>query len=202
MCSKVFINCPYDKDYRDFFKLLVFLCEYFRCEPCFASQTNSSEPRFEKIVKLIDESSVGIHDISRISLTNGLPRFNMPFELGMDMMHSLKCSKDKRILVLDGNENDYRRTLSDLNCSDIEAHGNNETKLVTIIRKFFINLLSLSDVPGPKKILLAYKAQFKTWLHDNLDTNGIGENEIDMDEFKIKVTRFFSDSTIICRPSA
>ena len=197
MSEKVFINCPYDKEYKNFFEIIIFLCAYFDYEPCFASERTSTEPRQEKIIELIQSSSIGIHDISRTKLTNGMPRFNMPFELGMYVMHIAETDKSKRILVIDGGDNDYRRTLSDLNCSDIEAHNDNEEKLVKIIRDFFVNIRHIPNAFAPKKILLLYKTQFKTWLFENLDINGYEDKEIDVGEFKIKVMSFFNNTNII-----
>ena len=99
---KVFINCPYDKEYFNFFQLLVYFCFFFSYEPCFASEDFSSSSRIQKIEEMIEQSSIGIHDISRIKLTDNHPRFNMPFELGMDYMQrpqntQVKWSMSKRI---------------------------------------------------------------------------------------------------------
>ena len=46
---------------------------------------NSAEVRIDKIAKIIKDCRYGIHDISRteVSRETGLPRFNMPFELGL-----------------------------------------------------------------------------------------------------------------------
>ena len=40
--------------------------------------------RFDKLSRLIRESGKSIHDLSRTDLSAaGMPRFNMPFELGL-----------------------------------------------------------------------------------------------------------------------
>ena len=104
---KVFINCPYDDQYIVNFRLLIYLCYYFGCEPIFASEDHSAAPRGEKIVELIQKSDYAIHDLSRVELSKdkSLPRFNMPFELGMYYMHVQEDSKSKPFLVLDGEKN-------------------------------------------------------------------------------------------------
>ena len=196
-----FINCPYDDEYKSLFQLLVYLCAYFSYEPRFASEDYSSSSRTKKIIEMIKETSVGIHDISRIALTDGYPRFNMPFELGMDYIYTEEFNDDRKILVLDGNNNDYKRTLSDLNCSDIDAHENKPKKLISIVRNFFIGIEQLSDVPSPEKIFKEFRTLFKPWLSQNLKTNGVKSSLIAMNEYKNKVWMFFDKTNIVTRPT-
>jgi hypothetical protein len=45
---------------------------------------DSGDVRIEKILDIIDQCKLGIHDISRTELNeHSLPRFNMPLELGL-----------------------------------------------------------------------------------------------------------------------
>ena len=52
---------------------------------CTKESPDSSGVRIHKIYKLIRESRLGIHDLSRTELdcTTNLPRFNMPLEFGI-----------------------------------------------------------------------------------------------------------------------
>jgi hypothetical protein len=81
----VFINCPFDEEYAPILRAIVF-CIY-RCGfiPTTAlNEDNALDNRLQKIERCIEKCRYGIHDISRTELnTNNLPRFNMPFELGM-----------------------------------------------------------------------------------------------------------------------
>src|SRR5258707_13086398 len=90
--TSVFINCPFDTDYRPLFRALVFVIEY--CEfaaRCALEVDDSGETRSGKIIRLIENSRFGIHDISRTEVNpEGLPRFNMPYEFGIFM--GFKCS--------------------------------------------------------------------------------------------------------------
>lgn len=196
--DKVFVNCPYDNEYKEFFLLLVYFCVYFSCEPCFASEDYSSSSRTDKIIEMIKESSIAIHDISRVTLTNNLPRFNMPFELGMDYFYAKEVNKKKRVLVLDGSDNDYRKSLSDLNCSDISAHNNDQKKFVDILRHFFIGVYKLENTPSSNILLREYKILFMPWLNNNLKCNGLKRCSIEMGEFKNKVILYFSSHTQLC----
>ncbi len=51
---------------------------------CALEVIDGGQTRISKIEKLIEECNLGIHDISRTELNeHGLPRFNMPLELGL-----------------------------------------------------------------------------------------------------------------------
>lgn len=83
--NSVFVNCPFDAEYRPLFQGIVFAvydCGYVARSAL--EVDDSSEVRIEKIAKIIASCRVGIHDISRTTLDPGtsLPRFNMPMELG------------------------------------------------------------------------------------------------------------------------
>ena len=51
---------------------------------CALEEDDSADIRHEKLCRLIRESDKSIHDLSRVELgKNHLPRFNMPYELGL-----------------------------------------------------------------------------------------------------------------------
>ena len=52
---------------------------------CALEAEDSGEERIRKIKRIIRECRFGVHDISRVQLDagTGLPRFNMPLELGI-----------------------------------------------------------------------------------------------------------------------
>jgi len=82
--DQVFINCPFDEKYFPVFRAVIFAV--YRCG--FYPNTalnikNGLKNRLHKIEESIENSKYGIHDISRTESEKGLPRFNMPFELGL-----------------------------------------------------------------------------------------------------------------------
>src|ERR1700730_16479396 len=82
----VFINCPFDAQYKPLFEAIVFAVSDCGLWPrCALELDDASEVRIEKIFKIIAECRYGVHDISRTEVTSasGWPRFNMPLELGM-----------------------------------------------------------------------------------------------------------------------
>src|SRR5437868_12883314 len=102
----VFINCPFDPLYQPLFRALVFViedCGYVA--RCALEVEDSGEVRVNKIIKIIKGCALGIHDISRTeSNEEGLPRFNMPFELGLFIgcaVYGVGAFKNKKALILD-----------------------------------------------------------------------------------------------------
>jgi hypothetical protein len=86
--QNVFINCPFDKEYSSLFDAIVFAVHDMGFRPrCALEARNAGQFRLEKILEIISQCKYSIHDLSRTELDpeNRLPRFNMPFELGLDL---------------------------------------------------------------------------------------------------------------------
>jgi hypothetical protein len=84
--KNVFINCPFDRDYRPLFEAIVFAVFDCGFRPRCALETeDGGQVRMEKIFALIADSKLAINDLSRVDLDSGtkLPRFNMPLEVSI-----------------------------------------------------------------------------------------------------------------------
>src|SRR5712691_349151 len=65
----VFINCPFDLAYQPIFRALVFTVYAANLRPrCALEIGDSSRVRLDKILQIIEECRLGIHDISRTQL--------------------------------------------------------------------------------------------------------------------------------------
>lgn len=156
--NQVFINCPFDLEYLRMFQSIVFTIYDCGFIPrCAREEDDSSEVRLTKIVKLIDDCRYGIHDISRVELDKitKLPRFNMPFELGI--FFGLK-SKDemKKCLVLDKDKYRYRKSLSDIAGGDIYGHDNSIDEVIKSIRNWLVTNSKRVTIPDYKTITDRY----------------------------------------------
>lgn len=102
----VFINCPFDNDYQPLFDAMVFTI--LRCgfvPRCALELVDAAGTRIDKIVNIIRECPLGVHDISRTELDSGshLPRFNMPFELGLFLGSTIRqCCAEIQALPRSG----------------------------------------------------------------------------------------------------
>ena len=153
----VFINCPFDDDYMPMLRVLIFTVIQCGFRPRIATErSDSGEVRIKKILNIIGESKFSIHDISRIEplKIGDLPRFNMPFELGID----IGCRelgngsfKTKRCLVLEKERFRYQKVLSDISGNDIKAHNGDPIRLVKVVRNWFAEN-GVFGLGSPKKI--------------------------------------------------
>lgn len=155
--DNVFLNHPLDPEFRRLRDAMVFAvhdCGFIARSALEAS--DASENRLEKIYRIIEESRFGIHDISRTELNEaGLPRFNMPFELGL----FLACKRFgggrhrvKSCLVLDRARYRYQQFLSDLAGADIESHNNNPGTAISRIRDWLQASSRRMNIPSAKSI--------------------------------------------------
>ncbi len=138
----VFINCPYDENYKPFFHASIFAVRRCGFEARSAAEVKGSvENRLNKIQRIIEDCPLAIHDISRTELhpEHGLPRFNMPFELGLFLgaqAFGNPAQRKKDCIVLDSDLKRYDDFLSDIRGQDIAAHGNDPRLLVGEVRAF------------------------------------------------------------------
>jgi hypothetical protein len=82
----VFINCPFDPAYQPLFAAIIFTIQYSGFFTRSALEvSDGTRTRLVTLCELIAGCRYGIHDLSHTSLdlAHGLPRMNMPFELGL-----------------------------------------------------------------------------------------------------------------------
>lgn len=148
--EQVFINCPFDEEYRPLFEALVFaICACGMVARSALEVDNGAEVRIEKIVRIIGECCHSVHDISRVELDgdSGLPRMNMPFELGLFLgaqRFGDPRQKKKTCIIFDSERYRYQKFLSDIAGQDIRAHNQNPAELIRAVR----NALATAQPPG------------------------------------------------------
>jgi len=181
----VFINCPFDKDYDEIFRAILFTVH--RCGfilRCAKEFEDSNSIRIKNIVKLIDESKYGIHDLSRVTVENDLPRFNMPLELGIFIgcnEFGSKRHKEKEYLIIESEKFRFKKFISDISGQDIKAHNNTPNEAIQCVRNWLTKKTS-EKIPSPSIILNEFN-DFIIALPDLCSENGWIENELTFDEF-------------------
>jgi hypothetical protein len=154
----VFINCPFDPQYRPLFEAIVFTIFDCGLRPrCALEIDDASEVRIDKVFKIIAECKYGVHDISRTEVTaaNGLPRFNMPLELGMFLAakrFGVGRQKQKVCLILDRLPYRYQQFISDIAGQDIRIHNNNVKEAISVVRNWLRNAFGSQALPGGTEI--------------------------------------------------
>lgn len=136
----VFINCPFDAQYQPLFDAIVFSVIYCGLQVRSGLQiVDAGQLRLEKIVRQLEQSRFSVHDISRVGLEvhNGLPRFNMPLELGMalGMKHlGRNVLRDHVIIVMETERFRFQTFASDLAGVDIAHHGDDPSRVARSVR--------------------------------------------------------------------
>ena len=142
--KNVFVNCPFDDNFRQILLGVVFTIIYFGYKPRLAlERADSAQSRIEKILGLIEDSKFGIHDLSRIESTKEgeYYRMNMPFELGIDYgCQKLKEGKwrEKKILIMEKERYRFQKAISDLSGSDIKHHNDQVDRAIFAVRDWFV----------------------------------------------------------------
>jgi len=165
--TSVFVNCPFDDDYLPLLHALL-----FAVHDCgFVARTaiedsGAAEQRVSKICRLIRESRLSIHDISRIELSQQkYPRFNMPFEAGIAYgAIRFDSTLDRDMLVLEALPFRDQITLSDLAGTDPKTHANNPEKMVAAVRAFLARKKPASDKTRGASAILSRYAEFERQL--------------------------------------
>lgn len=160
----VFINCPFDDGYGPLFDAILFSVYTCGYRPrCAKEVDDSSGVRINKIENIIQECRFGIHDISRTELDNnhGLPRFNMPLELGMFLgakAFGSKINQGKKVaLIFDTEKFRYQKFLSDISGQDIKAHDNSPQIIIREIRNTLNSFVQSQGLPGASLIIDSYE---------------------------------------------
>ncbi len=112
---------------------------------------DTGETRLDKILRVVGECRNGIHDISRVEQSDGLPCFNMPFELGLYLgckRFGSARDRQKRCLVLDTDRYRYQRFLSDIAGQDIAEHGGDPERAAGRVRDWLRSSSGRTRIPG------------------------------------------------------
>jgi hypothetical protein len=80
-----------------------------------------NQGRLGTIIELIDKSDMSIHDLSGVEVSRGVPRFDMPVELGLALYRS------------------HKRSTSEVNGSDPKIHKGTIKGLMSALRYIFIS---------------------------------------------------------------
>jgi hypothetical protein len=145
--------------------------------------SDAGRARLEKIIDIIKESRISIHDLSKLKSENKdeFARMNMPFELGLDF----GCRKysdnnaliRKKFLILGGERYEYMKALSDLSGIDIQYHKYEEEKLIKSIRDWFVINERLTNILSPVQIWNRFM-DFNFYYYETLLAKGYSKDQL------------------------
>ncbi len=196
----VFINCPLDTRYRNIFRAIIFAI--FDCgfrARCVDEVMDTSANRLDSITEIIGECKYAIHDISRTGLdrTYKLPRFNMPFELGIFIgakRFGDAKQKTKNCLVLDRQPYRYQRFISDLAGQDIADHNDKPEQAISVVRDWLRKASGTKQIiPGPKVMVQRY-SQFAKDLPKICKLAKVQKNELIFNDYVLFVSDWIKNN--------
>jgi len=83
----------------------------------------------DRILELISVCRYSFHDLSRVQLSRGAPRFNMPFEIGLAVA-TARWRPAHQWFLFEARPFRVQHTLSDLGGTDAYAHGEGPRRLL------------------------------------------------------------------------
>lgn len=159
----VFINCPFSADYQEFFDAIIYTVVRSGFEPrCARENDDGGEVRIDKICRIIGESRYSVHDISKTEPdpASGLPRFNMPLELGLFLgarKFGGRRHKHKKALIFDKTLHRYQAFISDIAGQDVHSHKGDVVSLIVQIAGWLRDEARDASVPGGNAIAVEFR---------------------------------------------
>jgi hypothetical protein len=108
------------------------------CEPhCVLEVPTGSQNRLDRIYGLIASCGASIHDLSRVAVSGPLrvPRFNMPFELGL--AYSIGRERAHSFFVFEERSHRLQASLSDFNGFDPHIHEGTQDGILRCVLDCF-----------------------------------------------------------------
>lgn len=120
----VFLNVPYDNAFENLYLAYIAGLSAFGLIPRATLEIPTSSRRLERILQLIECCDHSIHDLSRVQLdakSPRVPRFNMPFELGLAVARDAR-RRGENWYVCETVPHRINKSLSDLDGTDVRIH--------------------------------------------------------------------------------
>ncbi len=168
--NSVFLNVPYDGEFRSLYIAYIVGLYQLDLVPHLASEIPGGERRLNRILQLIKRCRYSIHDLSRVELdtvSSAAPRFNMPLELGMTITWANLHPSRHTWFVWESEPYRLQRSASDLNGTDPYIHDGTPEGVL----RELCNAFRSDRTPSVPKMLEVYRF-VDSGLNAILDRNG------------------------------
>jgi hypothetical protein len=152
--ESVFLNIPYDSQFENLYLAYIVGLTQLGLK-INAALAVPNQGRLGRIIELIEKSDVSIHDLSRIETRSGIPRFNMPLELGLALYRSHATNGRHHVFVFEGRRHRAQRSTSDINGIDPLIHNGRPKGVMVGLRNIFHQPDRTVTVP---EMLTSYRA--------------------------------------------
>jgi len=152
--QSVFLNIPYDSQFQDLYLAYIVGLTQLGLNIT-ATLPVPNQGRLDRIIELIEQSDFSIHDLSRIETSSGIPRFNMPLELGLALYRSKTTNGRHRVFVFEKKRYRMQRSTSDISGIDPQIHHGRPLGVMVGLRNIFHQPGKTTTIPG---MLASYRA--------------------------------------------
>jgi hypothetical protein len=193
----VFVNCPFDEEYKSLFNAVVFtIIRSGFVARCALETDNAADNRFDKICRIIGECRYGVHDISRTEVGGEppLPRFNMPLELGLFLgarKYGGRTHRTKSCIIFDRELHRFQRYISDIAGQDIHSHRGDRGTLIVELATWLRAQSRDQNVPGGAAIADEFDA-FSAALPEILQARRLAPAEVTFGDYNEIVVRYLT----------
>lgn len=156
--ESVFLNIPYDSLFEDLYVSYIVGLTQLGINVT-ATLAYPNQDRLGKIIELIERSNFSIHDLSRIEGSHGIPRFNMPLELGIALYRSKMTKHRHAVYVFESKAFRAQRSTSDINRMDPRIHSGKPIGVMSSLLNLFRQPGDVTTVPEMLKSYRAVKAK-------------------------------------------
>jgi hypothetical protein len=175
--NDVFLNCPYDKLFRPLYLAYIVGLVDLGLTPVTTLGIPSNATRIDRIYDLIRASRYSIHDLSRVQLTHTaprVPRFNMPFELGLSVAWARERPHRHTCFVFESVKRRGHKSLSDMAGTDFNIHSDSSQGVMRELCSAFVRQSQRPTVPNMMRHFTLLNAAIPKLLLNN-GTNSVFE---------------------------
>jgi len=173
LSSDVFINLPFDARHERLFIALIAGLVSLGLNPRSVLEIETQHDRLRRLYTVISECSFSLHDMCRVQLSDAgafrVPRFNMPFELGLAVGVALsgRSKRQHQWRTLEQRRHRIAATLSDIAGYDTAIHGGTIDGMLEALLDIFARLPSpplaeLEDLRWVYRALQKYRRRLGT----------------------------------------
>lgn len=149
----VFLNIPYDDKFENLYLAYIVGLTQLGLK-INATLAVPNQGRLDRIIGLVESSAFSIHDLSRVELSSGVPRFNMPLELGLALYRSRATRGRHRVFVFEKKDYRMQKSTSDVNGIDAQIHNGRPKGVMAGLRNIFYQ----PDGTTVPEMLASYRA--------------------------------------------
>lgn len=152
--ESVLLNIPYDIAFENLY--LAYIVGLTQLGLSInAALAAPNQGRLGTIIQLIDRSDFSIHDPSRVEVSRGVSRFNMPVALGLALYRSHITNGQHRVFIFERKRYRAQRSTSDVNGIDPQIHNGTVKGLMSGLRNILRQPKDVTTVP---EMLASYRA--------------------------------------------